>query len=455
MTPLDPVFAGIDLSTTTARCVIVDASLRVRGVARFAHTDMGAGLRQSARAWVDSVESAIRGAVSQVGIRPDQIVGVGIATQGVASVMVDENGNEIGETRGWLSASGGSGSALHTDVLDSWYRRSGRRISAESLAGRLLVGDATPARWSLAGDLIAHELSGEWAIDRCLAATTGLLDQCSGDWSDELLDEVGASRRSLSRVVPSGVAIGRAVGSMAQRLGLSPEATVASPTQDQRAAVLVADPDETALTVTFGTAVAIVRRADGCHSRSAEQVPLTPGLVPASWWHEGVVPAVGATFDWCAGLMGLPDTAAWLDLAAEVEVGASTSVCEPWFGGRGSAAWDSAATGALVGLELGSTRADVARAVVDGVCREIADNAELLEPADEVRIVGRAAAHPTVVGTLAVVLGRPVTRVCADEPTAFGAALLGATGAGHVESAHAAARQALRTETVDPNGGLR
>lgn len=442
--------AGVDLSTTAARCVLLDADLNVLAVGRQPHTSIAEKLQQRADRWVGSVEAAIRDAATIAGTRPDQITSVGVATQGIASVMVDDAGRELAAAEGWLSAGDVPTGTLSIETIDSWYRRSGRRISPVALAGRLLTDpDPADGRWSLAGDLVVHQLTGQWVLDPCLAATTGLLDQCARDWSGSLLDEVGVDRTALSRIEPSGAVAGRARGAMAGRLGLSPDAVVASPTQDQRAAVLIADPAEDSVTVTFGTAVAIVRRADDCTSRLPAQVPMTPGLRPGTWWYEGVVPAAGVTFDWCADLMGI-STADWLDLAAEIDVGAAGVVCEPWFGGRGSAGWDPGATGALRGLQLGATRSDVARAVVDAVCAEIACDVEAIGASCDVRIVGRATVHPVIAETLATVLGRPVTRVIVDEPTAHGAALLGAQASGHLASAHDSSLALLRSDVVEP-----
>jgi len=443
--------AGIDLSTTTARCIILDADLNVRAVGRCPHTSIADKLRQSTDRWISSVESAIRVASGTSGIDLDQIVSIGIATQGIASALVDEQGAELRAANSWLSSGDAPAGIFSTETIESWYSQSGRRITPVTLAGRLLCERTTSesGRWVLAGDLIAHQLSGEWVIDPCLAATTGLLDQCIGDWSDPLLKEVGVERTSLSRITPSGAAAGYARGKMSQRLGLSPDVVVASPTQDQRAAVLVADPLETSVTVTFGTAVAIVRRARDCRSRLPAQVPLTPGLRSDTWWHEGVVLAVGATFDWCAELMGVP-TESWLDLAADIAVGSSRITCDPWFGGRGSAKWEPGAKGALRGLQLDATRSEVARAVVDAVCDEIGRNVALVGAGDDVRIIGRASLHSVIAQTVASILGRPVTRVLADEPTAFGAALLGAQASGHIGSAHAASLTAIRAEVIKP-----
>ncbi len=421
--------AGIDLSTTTARCVLLDTELNVIAVGRHRHTGLADKLRQHADRWISSVQHAVDESAAAAGVGVDRIISVGVATQGVASVLVDDTGMDLDAAQGWLSAGDEPTPELSAATIESWYERSGRRISLASLAARLLRNNgATSGRWALAGDLIAHRLTGQWSIDPCLAATSGLLDQCTGDWSASLMAEAGIDRASLSRIGPPGTVAGHARGALAVRLGLSPETPVAFPTQDQRAAVLVADPDERSVTVTFGTAVAIVRRAGDCSARLSASIPLTPGLQPDTWWHEGVVPAAGITFDWCAELMGLPTTGAWLDLAGEIEVGAAGAVCEPWFGGRGSAGWDSAATGALKALQLGTSRSEVARAVVDGVCEEIVRNVELLGPSSDVRIVGRAAAHPVLARTIATLLSRPVTRVISDEPTGYGAALLGCAG---------------------------
>ena len=53
-------------------------------------------------------------------------------------------------------------------------------------------------------------------------------------------------------------------------------------------------------------------------------------------------------------------------------------VCVPAFQGFGSPAWDAGARGAVLGLSLGTTRADLARAVVDGILHQVADAVEAI-----------------------------------------------------------------------------
>lgn len=445
------VHLGIDLSTTTARCVVLDAELRVVASGRCTHTSITHKLRQSADHWKSSVESAMRDAISAAGLEFGDVVSVGIATQGVTAMFVGETAEETMPSRGWLDAGEDPHLILSPEMIEGWYQRSGRVLTSGSLAARLLEdASLVRGRWALAGDLITHQLTGNWSVDSCLAATTGLLDQSSRQWSEDLLETVGLNPASLSTVTPSGLAAGNALGEMAVRLGLQPDAVIASPTQDQRAAVLVADPDETATTVTFGTAAAVVQRAPAGDSRLSAQVPVTPGLLPETWWYEGVVLSAGATFDWFAALMGCPTTAAWFDIANELQVGSAGIICDPWFGGRGSASWDFHATAALRGLQLGASRAEVARAVVDSVCWEIVRNMSHFDRVTDVRMIGRATTHPVVARTIATMLDRCVTRVICEEPTAFGAALLGAQASGHIDSAHNSSRLAWQAETIEP-----
>ena len=95
--------------------------------------------------------------------------------------------------------------------------------------------------------------------------------------------------------------------------------------------------------------------------------------------------------------------------------------------------WDPGATGALFGLRLSHTRADVARAVVDGVLHQVVDGLEAMS-VDVLKLDGGLSRADWIVQRLADLFGVRVQRSARPDSTALGAAMLAGLAAGLWES---------------------
>ena len=107
----------------------------------------------------------------------------------------------------------------------------------------------------------------------------------------------------------------------------------------------------------------------------------------------------------------------------------------PALAGLGAPHWDPAARGAFFGLSLGTTRAHLARAVLEGVAFEVADlaaaaAADAGRPLDELRADGGASVSDALLQLQADLLGVPVVRAAQPESTALGAAALAGLAVG-------------------------
>ena len=96
-------------------------------------------------------------------------------------------------------------------------------------------------------------------------------------------------------------------------------------------------------------------------------------------------------------------------------------------------AWDAGAQGALFGLSLGTTRGDLARAVVDGNVHQVADAVEAMSQAvtlDVLWVHGGLSRSDRIVQRLADLAGVRVERTARSDSTALGAATLAGLAAG-------------------------
>ena len=169
-----------------------------------------------------------------------------------------------------------------------------------------------------------------------------------------------------------------------------------------------------------------------------EPVKSQAGLVTSAAWTldgkttyalEGSVFNAGSAIQWLRDELGLISSAPECDRLAESVPDSGGVVLVPAFTGLGAPYWDMYARGTIVGLTRGSTRAHIARAVLDSIAFQVTDlvramNADAPCPITTLRVDGGASVSDILLQTQADLLRLPVDRPDQVETTAFGAAAL-------------------------------
>ena len=133
--------------------------------------------------------------------------------------------------------------------------------------------------------------------------------------------------------------------------------------------------------------------------------------------------------------LGLISSAPECDRLAESVPDAGGVYVVPAFTGLGAPYWDMYARGTIVGLTRGTTKAHIARAVLDAIAFQVTDlvqamNADAPCPITTLRVDGGASVSDIMMQTQADLLRLPVDRPAQVETTAFGAAALAGLAAG-------------------------
>lgn len=150
---------------------------------------------------------------------------------------------------------------------------------------------------------------------------------------------------------------------------------------------------------------------------------------------EGSVFNAGSAIQWLRDELGLIQEAPECDRLAESVPDAGGVYLVPAFTGLGAPYWDMYARGTLMGLTRGTTKAHIARAVLDAIAYQVTDlvramNEDAPCPITTLRVDGGAAVSDIMMQTQADLLRLPVDRPAQVETTAFGAAALAGLAVG-------------------------
>jgi glycerol kinase len=170
---------------------------------------------------------------------------------------------------------------------------------------------------------------------------------------------------------------------------------------------------------------------------------------------DGGVFAAGAMLEWLCRELGMADSpAALTELAREAEDNGGARVL-PGLAGLGAPWWRPDARAVLAGMHGGTSRANVARAALEGIAWRVADVVAAMRESTEVdslRVDGGLTNEPLLLQLQADAIGVRVDAAGADA-TVLGAAALGAVGAGVFASLAEAAELLPIDRSVEPQAG--
>jgi glycerol kinase len=275
---------------------------------------------------------------------------------------------------------------------------------------------------------LVRQLCGGELCDASNAGYTLLCALGSERWDEELLElfDVPAS------ILPPIVACDRIADATG---GSGPPITAAL--GDQEASLFgLGCHQPGAAKVTLGTGAFVLVQAGVC----APDPPA--GVLASCAWRragqtsfalQGLVPAAGAVLSWFRTVGVLPHARELDALLADAGSEDDRIACVPALQGLGTPSWDVAARGTVLGLTCATSRAQFARAIVDGVLHQIADALDAIADAvtvEEVLLDGGVSRSDWVVQRLADLSGITMRRASQAEATARGAAAHAGLAAG-------------------------
>ncbi|HZP29336.1 MAG TPA: glycerol kinase GlpK [Acidimicrobiia bacterium] len=285
--------------------------------------------------------------------------------------------------------------------------------------------------WQLTGG----PQGGVHATDPSNASRTMLFDIDALQWSSELLDVFGVPASCLPAVMPTSGVFGFTDPARAAGLRV-PVAGIAG---DQQAALFGQACFEPGMTKnTYGTGSFVLVNLGPTHPAPAEGLLTSVGWTlgaETTYVMEGSVFVTGAAIQWLRDGLGIIADAAETGPLASSVPDAGGVVFVPAFAGLGSPWWDPYARGTIVGITRGTTKAHLARAVVEAMAWQTRDVVDAIteasgRPIAELRADGGASVMDVLCQFQADVLGVPVRRPRVQQTTALGAAFLAGLATG-------------------------
>ncbi len=448
---MENLLLGIEVGTSALKAVLYDLAGVERFTARRTYrlmTPQPGWAEQDADEIWRALVAALREA-AEASAGHGRIAALALAAQAGSVVPVDAAGAPLAPLITWLDCRAEpivaawrmDGVAARVRQLSGWHPHPGLALASIAWLTRHAPSVAKQAvRFLDVQGFLLQRLTGRPLTDFSEAAELLLLDRTTRIWSPELSALAGISTTQLSELAPAGTMAGRLLPEVVRATGLPTDLTVVVGGQDQCCAALgmgVMAPGQ--LMLASGTAWVLTALASDPHlDRMPAGMDLNFHVVRDVYTVSQLLGGFGAVVDWWLNLLGLDAAGRYAALEtalAESPPGANGLLFLP-LGGSVQTSNDvqTGGSGGFVGLRLDHTRADMVRALCEGIAYEVRWALEMLDaahlPARQMWMSGGATRGAGWPALLAGITGIPLHVAHGANWPARGAATLAGLGAG-------------------------
>jgi glycerol kinase len=472
---METYILSLDQGTTSSRAILFNKQGEIVHISQKEFTQYfpkPGWVEHNANEIWGSILSVIATSLSESGIKPEQIAGIGITNQRETTVVWDKNtGQPIYNAIVWQSRqTDGICEELKARGLNDTFREKtgllidayfsgtkvkwildhveGAREKAER--GELLFGTIdTWLIWKLSGGK-AH------VTDYSNASRTLMFNIHELKWDDELLEILTVPKSMLPEVRPSS----EIYAHTAPYHFFGKEVPIAGAAGDQQAALFgQACYEEGMAKNTYGT---------GCFmlmNTGEKAVSSKHGLLTTIAWGlngkveyalEGSIFVAGSAIQWLRDGLRMFKNAADSETYAERVESTDGVYVVPAFVGLGTPYWDSNVRGAIFGLTRGTQKEHFVRATLESLAYQTKDVLVSMEADSGIslktlRVDGGAVKNNFLMQFQSDILGVPVERPVVNETTALGAAYLAGLAVGYWKDQSEIAKQWNIDRTFEPS----
>ena len=463
---------GVDIGTSSCKTAIFDPDGKViaQGGSEYPVSYPEKGwAEQDPADWWNGICRATREMISENGIDPADIAGIGIDGQSWSAIALDRDGNALCPTPIWTDTRseticretaerlgedkifglcGNPVSPCYTWPKILWYRKNRPEVFEKT--EKILQSNS----------YIAYRMTGEITQDLSQGYGLACFDMRKGRWDDDACEALGIPQKLLPEIVNCHQVIGRLTKEAAEQTGLKEGTPVVAGGLDAACGTLGAGVVKPGQTQEQGG------QAGGmsiCIDQYAADPRLILGfhVVPGQWLLQGGTTGGGGALKWLRETV-CPELsfAEMSELAEQAPAGSGGVTFLPYMAGERSPIWNPKACGVFFGLNFGVTRGQMIRACMEGVAYALRHNLETAEAAGAkagiLRAMGGSANSRIWTQIKADVTGCGIEVPASDTATTLGAAILAGVGTGVYQSfEEAAVRTVSVKKTYTPNTELK
>lgn len=477
---------GIDEGTTGCKASIFDENGRliaIKGREYPSYYPHPGWVEQNIDEIKEAVFACCRDVVSSVvrmGIDKNDIAAISHSNQGITMVLLDENEKPVRDrTIGWQDLRYVDGMEALTAKVDAdkVWNTAGMMFGSYNIPILNWLQENEPENWAKVRHICSHQ---DWFlrqygadgfyIDEGCANFLSMASKDTNDWDDYLMSIYNVTREMLPEIVHvPGTVVGSVNAETAAQLGVPEGCKVCLGGLDANCCAVGSGAKEAGMQVlTMGTAGVSTFITDKMYMDPNKRVTIrsnpgfgnyqyfimtNTGASSFRWFRDELCSMESAT----ARLMHIDPYNIITAIAENSKPGANGITALTCFQGSHTRIKNEKARGAFFGVTLGTSKADLAEAVLEGICFEMKDILDMNESlygkeSRVIRLCGGVSKSPYWCQMFADIFERPIELIEVAELGCLGAAMCAGVGAGVFGNITEAVDKCVHVkETYTPN----
>ncbi len=452
-------FLGVDVGTTALKVIAAEHTGRI--IARsyeeypLSHPRPDWAEQDAEIIWKTLLKEVEKVSKQMTPQQREGIRGIALSTQRSTMVPVDSAGVPLRKAITWMDGRSGTECAALAESVgkETVYQNTGNTISTIWTLSYILwlrshereLFEETSCFANIHAFLMRRLGCDGYYLDYSNAGETMMFDPLKKTWSSRMLDYAGVDESKLPKLVDSGKMIGILDKELAQRWGVPETVRLISGGGDQQCAALGCSvAEEGDISIGMGTAANILALSASCLKDRESILIANPSVLPGKWFLEGSMIACGPILNWVKDMayQGEPADCVYQVMNEEAErlsvPGAHGVMLLPHFQGAGCPYWNEKARGVFSGITLSTLRADLVRAVFEGLALDIGKSLQKLGEngirPKRIFLTGGASKSDVWCQIQSDIYGLPVFVPQNPDVAAIGALILAALGEGTIDT---------------------
>jgi len=426
-----------------------------------------------------NVFTACKEAIQCSGIDPSTIVGVSHSNQGITMVLLDENERPArSKAIGWQDLRYVEIlSELKSNVdVNEYWKISGMEFGTYNIPILNWLRKNEPEIWTKVKRICSHQDyflkqygADGYYIDEGSANFLSMARMDNTEWDERLMRIFGVTPNMLPTVIHEpGKVVGHVTNEVSALTGLPEGCKVCLGGLDTNSCALGAGAkDDGTQVLIIGTAGVSLLVSDKMTVDENKRVTVRSNPGFGNWQYYIMTNTGASSFRWfrdelcsmeiaTSKLMGVDPYDIITSMASHSSIGANGVIALTCFQGSHTRNKNENARGTFFGINLGTKKADMAQAILEGICFEMKDilimNEQLAGDIKNVRLCGGVTKSDRWCQMFADILNKTIELTTVPELGCLGAAICAGIGSGVFDSLENAIDKCVQIEkTFVPN----
>ena len=417
-------------------------------------------VEQNPADWENALYSVVSKTVTEIEGSGEKVDAISLTSQRSSVIPVDQNYHPLSNAIMWQDKRTNYICESMENLNDKVFSLCGSRINPVFSGSKMMwIRQERPEiyqkvyKFMVIPDYLIYLMTGHACTDYTYGSRSLLMNIKTHEWDDELLEIFHVEKEKLCELVEPGSICGAVTDVFAKITGCPAGIPVITAGGDQQCgAIGQGVVKKGVLSVTTGTGGYLITTTDQVPENLKQDVICNFSSVKGQYILESSVLTCCSAFDWFRRQF-YPDVP-FDEINREVEetpVGSHGCLCVPYFMGRSTPDWNNMAKAEFVNINLGTTKQDMLRSLLEGICYEIRNGIDVMNKyvkVSDIYINGGLTNSVPFNNIQVNVYGMKIIRRGKADATARGALMIAVTALGIYENVEEAFENISRQDEL-------